>query len=99
MNKQTVKDYKKRQQYKFYEIKKVVLKSIIYNQYISLKYRLKAQNILDKFPRYSRLSLVRNRCILTGRGRGIYGKFKLSRIMLRNKIVIGEIAGFKKSSW
>ena len=42
---------------------------------------------------------MRNRCELTGRPRGYYRKFKLSRIALRELASTGQIPGMVKSSW
>ena len=42
---------------------------------------------------------IRNRCALTGRSRGVYRKFKLSRIAFRELAAIGQIPGITKSSW
>ena len=44
-------------------------------------------------------SRLRNRCRLTGRPRGYYRKFKLSRIALRELASSGQIPGMVKSSW
>jgi small subunit ribosomal protein S14 len=41
----------------------------------------------------------RNRCELTGRPRGVYRKFKLCRIKLRDLASAGQIPGVVKSSW
>jgi len=43
--------------------------------------------------------LPRNACQLTGRPRGNYRKFKLSRIALRELASTGQIPGMVKSSW
>ncbi len=40
-----------------------------------------------------------NRCELTGRARGYYRKFRLSRIMLRELALEGKIPGMRKASW
>ena len=42
---------------------------------------------------------VRNRCKVSGRPRGNYRKFKISRIALRDLASIGQIPGMVKSSW
>ncbi|MEO1007136.1 MAG: type Z 30S ribosomal protein S14 [Planctomycetota bacterium] len=39
------------------------------------------------------------RCELTGRPRGVYRKFRISRIMLRKLAHEGKIPGMRKSSW
>ena len=41
----------------------------------------------------------RNRCQLTGRSRGVYRKFGISRIMLRELALQGMIPGMRKASW
>ena len=40
-----------------------------------------------------------NRCELTGRARGYYRKFRISRIMLRELALQGKIPGMRKASW
>jgi len=48
-------------------------------------------------PKYS--SRLVRRCELTGRCRGYYRKFRMSRIMLRKLALEGKIPGMRKSSW
>lgn len=58
------------------------------------------QDQLDKsIPRNATLKRRRNRCELTGRSRGVYRKFKLSRNMLRKLAMMGLIPGIRKASW
>lgn len=61
--------------------------------------RLKAQIKLSELPRNSATIRYRNRCSLTGRPRGFYRKFSLSRIALRELASWGQIPGLIKSSW
>jgi len=42
---------------------------------------------------------VSNRCVLTGRSRGVLNRFKMSRIMFRMYAHQGLINGVVKSSW
>jgi small subunit ribosomal protein S14 len=42
---------------------------------------------------------VRNRCILTGRAKGVHREFRISRIALRELASMGLINGVMKSSW
>jgi len=48
-------------------------------------------------PKYS--SRIVRRCELTGRARGVYRKFRISRIMLRKLALEGKIPGMRKASW
>ena len=59
------------------------------------QYRLK----LEKLPKNSSRIRVRNRCNVTGRPRGVYRKFGLSRITFRELASKGLIPGVTKASW
>jgi small subunit ribosomal protein S14 len=61
--------------------------------------RFEAQLKLAELPRNSSDTRLHNRCTLTGRPRGYYRKFKLSRIALRELASSGLIPGMTKSSW
>ena len=61
--------------------------------------RLIARLKLAEIPRNGNPTRVRNRCQLTGRPRGVYRKFGLGRVMLRDLAVRGMIPGVVKSSW
>ena len=61
--------------------------------------RLIARLKLAEVPRNGNPTRIRNRCELTGRSRGFYRKFRLSRIMLREMGNKGLIPGLTKSSW
>lgn len=54
---------------------------------------------LQKMPRNSSMVRVRNRCAITGRGRGCYRKFGISRIKFRELASEGMIPGVTKASW
>jgi small subunit ribosomal protein S14 len=54
---------------------------------------------LQKIPRNASPVRKRNRCRITGRPRGFYSKFGLSRNMLREAALRGDIPGLVKASW
>ena len=76
-----------------------VLKKKIMDKTISIEERLKLQNKLNDLPRNSSSIRYRNRCKLTGRTRGVYRKFGLSRIKIRELSMSGDLPGMVKSSW
>jgi small subunit ribosomal protein S14 len=45
------------------------------------------------------ISRIKNYCLLSGRSRSIYRRFKISRILLREKASCGDLPGMKKASW
>ena len=61
--------------------------------------RWDAMLALQRLPRDSSRLRQRNRCALTGRPRGFYRKFGLSRNKLREVILRGEAPGVVKASW
>ncbi len=75
------------------------LKAIARDREADPEDRFEAQLKLAMLPRNSSLTRVRNRCSLTGRPRGYYRKFKLSRIAVRELSSAGQIPGMLKSSW
>jgi small subunit ribosomal protein S14 len=75
------------------------LKAIAGNRELPAEERFSARMKLAQLPRNSSPVRIRNRCELTGRPRGYYRKFKLSRIALRELASNGHIPGMTKSSW
>ena len=72
------------------------------DKYADLRAELKKNgdwDALAKLPRNSSRTRLRNICRLTGRSRGYYRKFGISRIMLRDLAHEGMIPGLKKASW
>jgi len=61
--------------------------------------RFEAGQLLAKMSRDGAKIRQRNRCNLTGRPRGYYRKFGISRIALREMALAGELPGVTKSSW
>ena len=82
-----------------YAVKRAQLKEIIRSPKSSPEQRLAAQAQLQSQPRDASASRHRNRCQITGRSRGTLRKFKLSRIMLRELALAGQIPGLRKASW
>ena len=75
------------------------LKEIAGDKTRPMEERFAASLKLAQLPRNGSATRIRNRCELTGRPRGNYRKFKLSRIALRELAAIGHIPGMVKSSW
>ena len=75
------------------------LKEQLMNKSITIEERLKIQNKMNDLPRNSSSIRYRNRCKLTGRTRGVYRIFGLSRIKIRELSMSGDLPGVVKSSW
>ena len=79
--------------------KRQSLKKQIMRKDLSIEERFMIQSKLNELPRDSSKIRVRNRCKLTGRTRGVYRKFGLSRIKIRELSMSGALPGVVKSSW
>jgi len=79
--------------------KRAALKAIINNKELPMEDRFQATLKLAEMPRNGAKIRIRNRCELTGRSRGHFRKFKLSRNALRKLALHGELPGVTKSSW
>lgn len=84
---------------KQYAGKRAALKAIAKDRSKPMEERFEARLKLSELPRNASLTRVRNRCELSGRPRGVYRKFKLSRIALRDLASSGQLPGVVKSSW
>lgn len=84
---------------KKYDAKRAALKEQIRSPNSSYEVKEAAQLALQKLPRDSSYTRVRNRCNLTGRPHGYYRKFGLSRNKLREATMRGDVPGLAKASW
>ena len=75
------------------------LKAKAIDMHASEEERHDARISLNKLPRDSSPVRLRNRCQLTGRPRGNYRKFRISRLCFREMASHGLIPGVTKSSW
>ena len=66
---------------------------------LSVEERQRAIFALQKMPRDGSAVRVRNRCLLTGRPRGVFRRFGLGRTKVRELAMNGEIPGVIKASW
>jgi len=82
-----------------YADKRANLKAIIDDQEKSEEERYLARLELQKLPRNANPTRQRNRCAITGRSRGVFRKFGLGRMKLRELAMKGEIPGMTKASW
>jgi small subunit ribosomal protein S14 len=79
--------------------KRAALKAIVMNRETPIEDRFEATLKLAQMPRNGAKNRIRLRCELTGRPRGNYRKFKLSRNQLRDLANKGQLPGVVKASW
>ena len=84
---------------KKYAARRAALKETIRDPRTGAEERAAAQARLQALPRDANPVRQRKRCAITGRSRGVYRKFGLSRVKLREAAMRGDIPGLAKASW
>ncbi|MDX5150985.1 MAG: 30S ribosomal protein S14 [Acidiferrobacterales bacterium] len=93
------RDVRRKKAVEKYAAKRIELKKAVSNINLSEEERAAAVVALQKLPRNASPSRMRNRCAMTGRPRGYYRRFGLSRNKLRELMMRGEVPGVVKASW
>lgn len=101
MNNKIYKDRLKRNLIKINEFKRRLLK--VQHHSLLDKYDFlglfELQFKLSKLTRNSSITRAKNLCLITGRARGVYKHFRVSRFILKEFIATKIIHGLIKSSW
>jgi len=82
-----------------YAAKRLALKKASVDPSLSIEERMEAMEKLNKLPRNASPVRRQRRCRLTGRPHAVYRKFGLSRNMLRQLAMQGDVPGLRKASW
>ncbi|MDB1144857.1 MAG: 30S ribosomal protein S14 [Alcaligenaceae bacterium] len=82
-----------------YANKRAELNAIIHDASKSDEERYAARLKLQQLPRNSSPTRMRNRCVITGRPRGVFSDFGVTRHKLREMAMRGEVPGMTKASW
>lgn len=82
-----------------YAARRAELKAVVADPEVGFEEKQAAMFALQKLPRDSSPARQRNRCALSGRPRGFYRKFGLSRGKLREAAMRGDVPGLRKASW
>lgn len=96
---QIARDLKRRKLHDRYKDRRAELKTKLRASWEDPQARADIQVQLQKLPRNSSPSRLKNRCQVTGRSRGYMRKFGLSRITFREMASLGLLPGIRKSSW
>ena len=82
-----------------YAAKRAELRAKLNDTEASFEDKLAVQEAFAKLPRNSCPTRLNRRCKVSGRSRGYYRKFGISRIALRELALRGQLPGMRKSSW
>jgi len=94
-----LREKKRRNTVAKFKVRRAALLEVINDAKAADEDREAARAKLQTLPRDASPTRLRNRCALTGRPRGVYRKFGLGRIKLRELAMRGEVPGVIKASW
>jgi len=92
------REFKRQRLVMKYATKRAILKKLMKESTI-LKEKLALHRKIQQLPKNSSFVRLHNRCMITGRPKGFYRDFGLSRHVLREMAHKGLLPGVKKSSW
>jgi small subunit ribosomal protein S14 len=96
---QVLRDQRRAKLIAKYAERRAELRARLKDANVSTEEKFDIQAEFARLPRNSCPTRLTRRCRLTGRARGVYQKFGLSRIALREMTLSGELPGMRKSSW
>jgi len=96
---QVLRDQRRKQLIQKHAQKRAALRKRLNDPNVSVEEKFEIQAAFAKLPRNSCLTRLKRRCQITGRARGYYRKFGMSRISFRDMALKGQLPGVRKSSW
>jgi small subunit ribosomal protein S14 len=96
---QVLRDQRRKKLIKKFAAKREELRKKLNDPAVSVDDKLEVQRLFAKLPRNSCPTRLNRRCQVSGRSRGYYRKFDISRIALRELALKGQLPGVRKSSW
>lgn len=94
-----LKEKKNRNFYSKFELKKLVLKSLLASVFLHKHKKFVFQKNLSCFSKKSSISFFRNFCLITNWARSVFRKFKMSRHQSKFFASFGLICGLRKASF
>ena len=96
---QVLRDQRREKLIAKYADKRAELRKRLNDANIPYEEKMEIQQQFAKLPRNSCPTRLNRRCKVSGRSRGYYRKFQVSRIALRELALKGQLPGMRKSSW
>jgi small subunit ribosomal protein S14 len=96
---QELRDEKRKKLIAKYAEKRAELRKRLNDANLSVEEKFQIQEQFAKLPRNSCPTRLNRRCKISGRSRGYYRKFGISRIAFRELALKGQLPGVRKSSW
>ena len=96
---QVLRDEKRKRLIKKYAERRAALRKRLNDPAVPYEEKLEIQEAFSKLPLNSCPTRLKRRCVVSGRPRGFYRKFGISRIALRELAHQGMLPGVRKSSW
>lgn len=99
-NRLIARDHLRRLLVEEHEVDRTLFKAMTSDKTLPMGIRLQVQRLFEtEMPKDAHPTRVVNRCVLTGRARGVHRFARMSRIMIRQLVHYGHMPGVSKASW
>ena len=98
-NKMSARDYQRRRIMKQHAEERMRVNAIRKAPILPQEIRNMADNEIHHVPRDSAITRVNRRCVVTGRGRGIFHQYRVSRFVFRAEADYNKISGVQRAKW
>jgi len=94
-----LKDVQRRRIFKRDHYERSKLQDVFYNDVLPKEVRDKAMNKIINMPFDSSVIRLVDRCVVTGRPRGVYKEFRASRFIFRHEADHNRVSGAQRAFW
>lgn len=98
-NNLTLRDVQKRRIFKLFAEERLRVNSIFKNEILPKELRDVAYEEIHDIPRSSAITRINRRCAVTGRGRGVFHQYRVSRFIFRHEADYNKLSGVMRAIW
>jgi small subunit ribosomal protein S14 len=95
----TLRDVQRRRIFLQHAEERNRLTSIFRNDILPQELKDVAREEIHKVPRASAITRINRRCSITGRGKGVFHQFRVSRMVFRAEADYNKISGVQRANW
>lgn len=94
-----LRDVQKRRSFEKHNEERILINAVWKNDFLPKEIRDFAYSDIQKHPRDSTVLRINRRCSVTGRARGVFHQFRVSRFVFRNEADYNKISGAQRAHW
>ena len=93
------RDVQKRRMFERFNQERILINAVWKNDFLPQEIKVFAYRDIQKHPRDSTVLRINRRCTVTGKARGNFHQFRVSRFVFRNEADYNKISGAQRAHW